>query len=255
MEIIKNKLCNYTPISLSEMDNVKLMDRTDTKFTFAFDKLPDILDALLNNYRVLIIDGVMINRYETLYFDTPDLLMYNLHQSGKLNRHKIRHRTYVESNIGFLEVKFKNNKGRTFKSRIKENEVCYDFKTKQIEFIQKKTPYNCTQLKPTIWVNYSRITLVNKTSAERLTIDINLEFKKDNITKTFNQLVIAEVKRDSKSNSPFVDVMKKLHLREGSISKYCLAVAVSFPDVKKNNFKEKIINLKNLINYDSSSNS
>ncbi len=253
---IQTNLSSFAPISLAEMDNVKLMDRTDTKYTFPYGRLTEILSLIQDKYSILVVEGVRINRYETLYFDTVDLLLYHLHHSGKLNRYKVRHRTYVESKIGFLEVKFKNNKGRTFKTRIKQNAVCYEFNEEQQQnFIHNKTPYQSSDLKPVIWVNYNRITLVNKTSAERLTIDLNLEFKRDGSSIIHHDLVIAEVKQDGKAYSPFIETMKKLHLREGSISKYCLGIALTYPNVKKNSFKPKIHSIKNLLNNDSTASS
>ena len=54
----------------------------------------------------------------TLYFDTPDRQMYAEHQRGRKNRQKIRVRRYESSGVSFLEVKRKNNKGRTDKKRM-----------------------------------------------------------------------------------------------------------------------------------------
>jgi hypothetical protein len=177
-------------------------------------------------------------------------MLYNKHHNGELNRFKIRHRTYVDSNLGFLEVKFKNNKGRTIKERIKENTPLTEFNEKAYAFLQTELPFNPNILKPIIWVNYSRITLVNNLSAERVTIDINLEFKKNDQSLQLSNLVIAEVKQDKKQPSQFRDAMKKMRIREGSISKYCFAVAFMYSNVKKNNFKEKLLSLKHIINYD-----
>ncbi len=245
---ISNMLHQFHPITLEEMEGVKLMDRTDTKFTFNIQSLPIILKEATEYYKILNIEGNRISRYKTLYFDTQDFDLYNEHHSGKLNRYKIRHRTYVESNIGFLEVKFKNNKGRTLKTRIKEVEVPELHSGKAFEFLKKTLPFDPLILLPKIWINYSRITLVNKKSAERLTLDLNLEFEKDGKTELLDQLVIAEVKQDSKIGSPFITIMKKNHIRQGSISKYCFGVASSFQEVKKNNFKRKLSNVKKIIN-------
>jgi VTC domain len=247
LQAVLNLLSTFNPITLAEMEGVKLMDRTDTKYTFAVDDLIRILPLVKDKYKILVVENARINRYETLYYDTPELTLYHQHQAGKRNRYKVRHRTYIESEIGFLEVKFKNNKGRTFKTRIKENAVCYTFSASHDEFLQRKTPYNANDLTPMVWVNYSRITLVNTTSAERLTIDLNLEFKNETITQLHPKLVIAEVKQDGKAYSPFIALMKELHLREGSISKYCLAIARIYPTVKQNNFKPKLHNLKHLL--------
>jgi len=244
---VSDMLNQFSPITLEEMDGVKLMDRTDTKFTFNINKLPTILEEAKEFYKILSVEGNRISRYKTLYFDTEDFDLYNEHHSGKLNRYKIRHRTYVESNIGFLEVKFKNNKGRTLKTRIKEIEVPELHTGKAFEFLKKTLPFDPLILLPKIWINYSRITLVNKTSAERLTLDLSLEFEKDGKTELMDKLVIAEVKQDSKVVSPFIDIMRNKHIRQGSISKYCFGIASSYDEVKKNNFKQKLSNVKKII--------
>lgn len=233
------------------MDGVKLMDRTDTKYTFNIIELEKVLHQAKESYKVLSIEGCRISKYKTLYYDTLGFDLYNKHHSGKLNRYKIRHRTYVESALGFLEVKFKNNKGRTIKTRIKENEVPALHNGNAHAFLNKSLPFDPLTLVPKIWINYSRITLVNKVSAERLTIDLNLEFEKDGSSQILHQLVIAEVKQDSKLASPFVSIMKNKHIREGSISKYCMGIANSYDEVKKNNFKKKLLNIDKLIKHDS----
>ena len=247
-EKVLHSLNQFDPITLEEMDGVKLMDRTDTKFTFNIKDLPSILEEAKTYYKILNVEGNRISRYKTLYFDTQDFDLYNEHHSGKLNRYKIRHRTYVESNLGFLEVKFKNNKGRTLKTRIKEVEVPELNTGKAFEFLKKMLPFDPLILLPRIWINYSRITLVNKTSAERLTLDLNLEFEKNGKKQILDQLVIAEVKQDSKVASPFINIMRNKHIRQGSISKYCFGIASSYSEVKKNNFKQKLSNVKKIIN-------
>lgn len=247
MTSLEQILACFEPIGLSEMDNVKLMDRTDTKYTFHVASLEALLLEALPFYKVLNVEGNRISRYKTLYYDTAAFDLYNRHHSGKLNRYKIRHRTYVESDLGFLEVKFKNNKGRTVKTRVKEKEYENIQPGKCFEFLKKQLPFCPTTLIPRIWINYSRITLVNRSSAERLTIDLNLEFRKGEEHKLMDQLVIAEVKQDSKAPSPFVNILKKKHIREGSISKYCFAVASSFSGVKTNNFKQKLGQVNKLI--------
>jgi len=115
---IKDILANFDPIMLEEMDSVKLMDRTDTKFVFSFDQLPGILEAIRPYYRALEISGTRVSKYETLYYDTDDFNLYQRHHCGKMNRYKIRSRKYVESDLHFFEVKYKNNKGRTINNRI-----------------------------------------------------------------------------------------------------------------------------------------
>ncbi|MGZ3919034.1 MAG: polyphosphate polymerase domain-containing protein, partial [Bacteroidia bacterium] len=207
-----------------------------------------------SNYRVLEVNGKKFNRYKTLYYDTAGLDLYEKHHNGKLNRYKIRHRTYVESNTGFLEVKFKTNKGRTIKTRVTENEVPMVWKGDAEGFLTKTLPFSPNVLQPVLWVNYSRCTLVHKTDAERLTIDTDLEFIKGDVNKQLTGLIIAEVKQDKKKPSPFIKMMKKYHIREGSISKYCMGIALTCGEVKKNNFKRKLMAIRNMIHYDNPAN-
>ena len=244
MEDINRILNEFEPITLKEMDSVKLMDRTDTKFVFRFDQLPEFLNQLKNDYRILDIKGYRISRYESLYFDTKDFDLYLSHHRGKPRRFKVRFRKYVESELHFFEVKFKNNKGRTIKDRVKQKEIAGSIKENAEELLLNKTPLKSENLESKMWVNYSRITFVNKFSPERVTIDLNLTFISNEKNKTIDNLVIAEVKQDKAIKSTFIKLMKKYHIRQGAISKYCYGVINLFEKVKHNNFKPKLILIK-----------
>ncbi len=239
-----NTLLNtFQPISLEEMDSVKLMNRTDTKYIFNKSELPSILQNLKNDYRCFYINGTRLSTYKTLYFDTEDFSLYRQHHNGILNRYKLRHRSYVESNLNFLEIKFKTNKDRTIKTRIK-NKLQGNFDDQASQFIEKTMPYKAFNLKPNVWINYQRITLVNITNGERLTIDTGLEIINNEKVLKLDKLVIAELKRGSKQFSPFVKLMRDLHIQPGGISKYCMALALTQSNLKTNNFKEKLLKLR-----------
>jgi len=242
-------LGRYEPISLSGMESVKLMDRTDTKYTFHVSQLATVLSLMQPHYRTLEIEGKRMAAYRTLYYDTADLQLYTRHHNGKLNRYKVRHRTYVDSGLGYLEVKFKTNTGRTIKDRIREGEAPYRWNEEALLFLGKKTPYDPFALLPALWVNYSRITLVSRHSTERLTIDLGLEFIRGSERQHLGHLVIAEVKQEKAGSSIFAEAMKTLRIAEGSVSKYCMAVAYTCQGVKKNAFKEKLLSIQKLSNY------
>ena len=251
MKELHNILNTFDTIGLEEMDSVKLMDRMDTKYSFSLVQLPLVLEKLNKDYFVLNISENKLPGYKTLYFDTPSFELYHKHHSGALNRYKIRYRNYVESNLAFLEVKFKNNKGRTIKDRIKYKHNPEELDERSGEFIQKKTPYTIQSLKPVIWINYNRITLVDKQLKERVTIDVNLEFNHQQAHHKMENLVIAEVKQVGKLNSKITHVLKEQHIRQTSLSKYCMGMTYIYPQLKKNNFKQKLNSL-NKIMYDHS---
>lgn len=247
MQELKNILNSFEPITLKEMDSVKLMDRTDTKYVFTKEQLPSLLEQLTEDYRILEVSNHRISRYESLYFDTENFDMYYNHHRGKTNRFKIRFRKYVESGLNFFEVKFKNNKGRTIKNRVKQAQIDGKIADSAETLLKEKTPMISAHLEAKLWVNYSRITFVNKHSPERVTIDLDLNFKNSQQDKTIHNLVIAEVKQDKAVGSAFIKLMKRQHIREGSISKYCYGVISLFDKIKHNNFKPDLILLKKIL--------
>jgi hypothetical protein len=177
--------------------------------------------------------------------------LYLQHHNGKLNRYKIRHRTYVDSNSGFLEVKHKNNKGRTLKTRIKKQDVPYNFDVNSLKFLASKLPFNPLVLIPKLWVNYNRITLVNLEIGERVTIDTGLEFIDTEKNKiALNNLVIAEVKQDKKNPSTFISAIKEFGIKPGSISKYCMAASYLNTQLKTNSFKLKLNQISKIITHE-----
>jgi hypothetical protein len=237
------------PISLTELDRVKLQNRTDTKFIFEADLLPIILNDIKAFYSILEIDNKRTNSYQTLYYDTKELKSYIQHHNGKMNRIKIRFRKYIESDLNYLEVKFKNNKARTIKSRKKRNEIETNLSDFSKEYINKKSFYNSEDLKPVLWNEFTRLTLAHKSKKERLTIDLNLSFKSFATNKESNipHLIIAEVKQEKASvNSDFIRAIKKYHIRKSGMSKYCAGIALLNENIKKNNFKERILKINKL---------
>lgn len=246
----EQKLSGFKPISLQEMDNVRLQDRVDTKFMLREDLFLTVLEEMHRDYYVLEINGARTSSYETLYFDTDQFRLYLMHHNGKLNRYKVRSRRYVESNLHFFEVKFKNSKGRTIKDRIKRPELVTEIvsNSNEAEFLIQNSGIDPTQLMPRLWVNYHRITFVNKHANERLTIDMNLSFTSGDQKFLYNGLVIAEVKQSSlREKSPFITLMRKYRVKERSISKYCLGVISLNNDIKKNNFKPILLYIQKLL--------
>ena len=115
---IESLLRKFQPISLEEMDAVKLFDRQDTKFIFGDHLLTDLLADLKERFSVLTINDKQLLRYENLYYDTNDLLLYRQHHNQQLSRYKVRYRKYLDSGTCCFEIKQRNNKGRNIKRRI-----------------------------------------------------------------------------------------------------------------------------------------
>jgi len=237
---------NFLPISLDEMDDVKLMSRSDTKFAFRADKIPLLLEKMLPFYRILAINGKLIHDYKSLYYDTDDRKFYLDHHNGRVNRNKIRFREYVGSDLTFLEIKRKNNKGKTIKKRIKVDSISNQLTYKQKEYINKIVGKEIS-VEAKQWINFSRITFVHKTHKERLTMDVNLTFENKERSGDLKKIAIAEVKQERMSrSSDFIKIAKELHILPIRISKYCMSTLELNPNLKQNRFKEKKIFINKL---------
>lgn len=226
------------------MDDVALLDRHDTKYIFSREELVALLPQLQEHYRVLEVDGNRASLYRSLYFDSENLDFYSLHQRGKKNRIKIRMRKYVHSKLTFLEVKLKNNKGRTVKSRMEIDDINETLSPANISFIHDAVGEQ-NQLEASIFNEFHRITLVHKVEQERLTLDIQLKFKTpDGQVSNMNQLVVAELKQDVVNRySPFAKLTKEMLIRPERLSKYCLGIALLIDDAKKNRIKRKLLRI------------
>jgi SPX domain protein involved in polyphosphate accumulation len=199
----------------------------------------------VSDYSVIEIKNKRQHHYQSEYFDTANKTFYLDHHNGRKNRYKIRTRYYTDSQLGFFELKHKNNKGRTQKSRIPYPYAYGPLTNTALNFIDKKA-IETGHLEAVLRIEYDRFTLVNQQRTERVTIDSNICFIKGEHTTRLNQLVIAEVKQPEKGNSHFINVMKSKGIREGSLSKYCMGMALSEQDLKQNNFREKLRTLKKI---------
>lgn len=229
------------------MEEVKLMDRTDTKYVFNRKDLPELLQKLPSHYKLLEIDGKRIAMYKTVYYDTEKLALYMLHHNGANNRYKVRHRLYADTLTGYLELKFTTNKGRTIKERIKQEDAAHSWSAEAYHFLSSHLPFDPNLLKVSMGVNYRRLTLVAKDAQEKVTIDTELEFVYGAELKKIPSLVIAEVKQAQRIKTPILIYLRKMGIAAESLSKYCLAVNTMRPEIKKNNFKEKLHSLNKII--------
>ena len=240
----------FDPISLEQMSGVKLMNRTDTKFVTNVDKLHQLLKLAQQDYFIQEIDGERNLEYDTTYFDTRAFDMYNQHQWGHTNRQKIRFRTYCISGLQFMEVKTKNNHGRTKKKRIEVTDMDV-LEEEKHKFLAKHLRYEADTLQPALNNHFSRITLVNKAKTERLTIDSALRFHNllNDEKMDMGELVVIELKRDGLVFSPVLEMLRQLRIHPHGFSKYCMGSALTGQDhLSVNRFKRKLIEVDKLVN-------
>lgn len=227
---------------LADLNEASLMNRIDTKFIVPINILPRVFDGIDEHYSALEINDNRCFRYESTYFDTDDLHFYHMHHNGHLNRHKVRMRRYVDSEIQFLEVKFKNNKQRTIKKRVPLN-------SPKVNIIENVDFLNSTQvpwpetLKPCLHNSYRRIALANEKRGERLTIDTYLEnlVPGMDVPVQLHDIAIVELKQAKLNrDSPFYRLAKEMGIRPSGFSKYCMGMILALRqkcEWKYNRFK------------------
>jgi len=247
-------LKSVAPITLSEMDTIKLMNRIDSKFVTNENVLLDILrDAQAEGYRALVVEGRKVSPYDSMYYDTPDLRMFLDHHNKRMVRQKVRTRVYVASGQTFLEIKHKNNKKRTKKKRTEiPNNLFLDFRSDNsaADYLAGHSPFTVSQIVPQMETIFNRITLVNAAKTERLTIDTNLRFVNHitGLNASLKNAVIIELKQDGRADSQMKRILLNHRVKPMRVSKYCVGITLTNPNVKSNRFKLKIRNIEKIIN-------
>ncbi|TLM99789.1 polyphosphate polymerase domain-containing protein, partial [bacterium] len=232
----------FSPISLEEMDAVALLNRVDTKFVLPTGQLLQGLAMLRADYSILSVDEQRLNHYRTLYFDTRDFALYNMHVNEHADRFKVRSREYIDSQLAFLEVKHRTRKDRTIKSRISTGKPAMWIDSNAQCWLQGVFPYDSRALEPKLWNTFTRITLVNKRQCERVTIDVDLAFYTANRRIQLNGIAVAEVKQDGRDwPSTFLAQMQALKVHPQGFSKYCIGASLLYDQVKKNSLKAKLL--------------
>lgn len=235
-------LRGFTAISLEEMDSVALLNRVDTKYIIPITKLAPTLGFLQNDYNILTIKGKHCNHYRTLYFDTPDFDLFNMHVNGQADRYKVRSREYLDTHLSFLEVKHKTHKERTIKQRIATEQPVLRVYGDTEEWLDGVYPFETGDLEPKTWNNFTRITLVSMERCERVTVDMDITFFNANRFTRLDGIAVAEVKLDAQSrNSPFKLHMRSQHIQPEGFSKYCMGTSMLYDQVKKNSLKSSIL--------------
>lgn len=178
---------HLSPISLDELVNqAAMMCRVDRKYVLTREEVNPLLFALDPHTRVLNIDGKAPQPYQSTYFDTPEMRSFNQAVHKRRRKFKIRTRTYVASQMAFLEVKATGARGVTVKERIP-----YDFEAAMhAHLLDEVRPWLEEQLtkagqpagtgdslQPIMWGSYNRTTLLMADGTGRATFDTELDWQ------------------------------------------------------------------------------
>lgn len=245
---------DFHPISLEDTNNrAQMLTRFDNKYILSRKQLDEFLTLAKTCYSALEIGGTRVFRYESCYYDQNYLSYYHHHNGNRL-RFKVRTRHYINAGIKYFEVKLKDHRGRTKKDRIKVDWFMMDrIDGPCLSMLEEfyKSTYGREfdfDLKPALIVSNQRVTLVSQVSAERMTIDFSVGFKKPGgegeQVRVGEDFIIVETK--SGNGKGIADqFMRELGFRTASkCSKYCLGVNLVGAVSKNNNFRVTLARIK-----------
>jgi hypothetical protein len=237
-ETLASVLDRFQSIGLTAMEHASLQDRKESKYLLTTVQAWELITHLPDTYRVFEVNGQRIQTYSTTYYDSPRLSLYLTHHNGNKPRYKVRTRSYVGSDLNFLEVKEKKNTGRTVKYRLQTDGRITQFSSDLRDFFCSCLPYDYSKFIPVLMNEYKRITLVSTTAPERITLDVDLSYHCKSAVLALPHIVIAELKRSSEhSGSPALDYLARMRVKPKGFSKYCIGISLLYGNlIKHNNF-------------------
>jgi hypothetical protein len=187
--------------------------------------------------RALEIGGRRAFGYESVYFDTPDLLAYRQHVQRYRRRFKVRTRTYLDSGDCMLEVKTLGGRSETIKHRIEYDVFArYRLDARARAFVAEHTrrPDAIDLLRPTLVTSYHRFTLVDLLAGVRLTCDVDLTCRAGAGSMAgLDELVLIETKT-ARGTAAISHAFHRAGARSIAMSKYCVGVAALYDGVTTN---------------------
>ncbi|MDN4480656.1 polyphosphate polymerase domain-containing protein [Demequina muriae] len=225
------------PVTLEELDaTAALQTRTDRKYVLRPETWALALASLDAAPRVLDIDGLRTFRYESVYYDTPDLDSYRMAARRRPLRYKVRTRQYVDTGTVAVEVKLRSRTGETVKHRewlspgaSRGGGPRLPAEAQRFVASFPATADAVGRLAETLTTSYERVTLL--TADARVTVDAHVRGRDNRGREAgFGDLLIVEVKASARAGA--VDrALWSLGVRPSRVSKYCTALAALRPDL------------------------
>jgi hypothetical protein len=232
-------------VSLGELKaRAALLDRLDSKYVVPLEVLYTLFPALSEHFAVLRIEHALVFGYDTVYFDSADLLTYRAHVQKRRKRFKVRSRHYVDSGVCIFEVKLKGPRGETIKKLLPYDDAQHGRMSEPARAflercLRREYGQDCTHdLAPAVRMHYSRMTLVARAGAERVTCDADLSFLGP--AGPAGRLASGHVLVETKSarGQGLADrLLRAAGANTVDCSKYCVGIALTRPGIKYNEFK------------------
>jgi hypothetical protein len=243
--LLADAVAALAPLTLADvLAAAELQMRVDRKYVVPVDLFATAVELMGDRLCALQIDERRLFRYESVYFDTPDLAAYRQHAHGRRRRVKVRTRTYLDSEECLLEFKWVGARGETVKERYpyplaSRRELDATGRTLALDRVGSRI--DTTSLGPVLTTAYERATLVDAVAGYRLTCDVGLRFE-DGTGRCSGPrvgLVVLETKTTG-AESAVDRVLRRLGARPLALSKYCVGMAVLDPALPANRWNREL---------------
>ena len=231
---------HFDPICLDELvGEAALLTRVDRKYLLPATALPELLDRMPAEVRVLRIGDRRTFGYRSVYFDTAGLDAYLAAAHRRRRRFKVRVRTYLDSGLDFVEVKTRGSRGVTVKERMPYAGDGTDLGPEGRRYAASVLADaglhpEVLELRPVLATHYRRTTLYLPSSGSRVTIDTGLAWQlPDGSSIRMPHSMIVETK-SGRSLSGADRLLRSLGHRPCSISKYATGLAALRPELPAN---------------------
>lgn len=231
-------IADLAPVGLDELDaTAALLDRRERKYVVPRAGAEALVAAVGDAGRVLEVEGRRAFRYESVYFDTPELVCFQATARRRPRRFKVRTRTYADAGLCQLEVKQRDRVGRTVKHRVPhaagDRRRLTGTARRYVATFEAVAPH-LDALRPVLTTTYLRSTLLLPAAGARVTLDLGLECRDEH----GGRLRLADrVLVETKSPGPPTPVDRWLWRaghRPVAVSKYGTGLAALHPELSAN---------------------
>ncbi|HEY9413388.1 MAG TPA: polyphosphate polymerase domain-containing protein [Pseudonocardia sp.] len=247
-DAIRDSAWRPRPISLEDLvESADLQVRMDRKYFVPAATFRTLIDELGPEFTVLEIDGRRTFDYESVYFDTAELLTYRAHLQGRRRRFKVRTRTYLNSGLCMFEVKTEGVRENTVKGRIphpltRRGSLTLEAYTFLCQTLREALDHRAPEgLRPVVTNLYRRTTFASPSAGARLTCDVSVSCHsgRASMADTGTHVLVESKSANGASKADLI--LRRLGVRPASISKYCIGVAALYPEVPCNPWQASLL--------------
>jgi len=224
------------PVDLATLNGAAaLLRRFDAKYIVPVSLLPRLVNGLGAGVRVLEMGGARSFAYDTTYLDTADLRTFRDHRMGRRRRFKVRERVYSDSpaTASFIEVKLRGLRDMTAKERWESGLVDGRLRPEDADRVGATIEHHYGErfiepLEASLVTSFTRSTLFDPVSRERLTIDADVSVRRPGglVLRLSTEHALVEVKSgDPRSRGH--TVLASLGVQRRAMSKYCIGIALT----------------------------